>query len=170
MDQVILVDHNDNEVGSMEKIEAHKKGLLHRAFSIFLFNSKGEVLLQKRALTKYHSGGLWTNTCCSHPVIHENIEITAKRKLLHEMGIEAPINFSHKFIYKTLLGDLTEHELDYVFFGTFDGTPNANPEEVEDWKFISIENLYDDIKRHPENYTSWFKIILAQQEFQALTI
>jgi len=123
-DHVILVDESDHELGSMEKMEAHRKGVLHRAFSVLLFNSKGEVLLQKRSASKYHSAGLWTNTCCSHPKPAENIDIAVRRRLQEEMGIDSNPEFAYKFIYKTTLdNNLTEHELDYVFIGTFDGEP-----------------------------------------------
>jgi len=137
MESVVLVDEHDNAVGIMEKMEAHQKGLLHRAFSILLFNNKGEMLLQKRASQKYHSGGLWTNTCCSHPLPGETMTNATSRKLKQEMGIDTNIEFAFKFIYKSPLDkDLVEHEFDHVFIGTFNGTPSINKEEVEDWKFI----------------------------------
>ena len=145
----------------MDKLEAHVKGALHRAFSILIFNSKGEMLLQKRAGSKYHSGGLWTNACCSHPVPGEAIEAATRRRLLYEMGIDVPTSFAYKFIYKTALdSNLTEHEFDHVFVGTFDGVPNVNPEEVEDWRFVSLADLKKDVTAHPERYTYWFRLIL----------
>jgi isopentenyl-diphosphate Delta-isomerase len=161
MESVILVDVNDNQVGTMEKMEAHHSGALHRAFSILLFNSKGEMLIQKRAGSKYHSGGLWTNACCSHPKPGERIEDATRSRLKHEMGIDLQTSFSYKFIYRAELNsNLVEHELDHVFTGIFDGRPKVNPEEVEDWKFININDLKKDVQANPQNYTPWFRIIL----------
>lgn len=165
MEEVILVDEQDNEIGTMEKMEAHRKGVLHRAFSILIFNESGEWLIQKRARTKYHSAGLWTNTCCSHPRPGEAIEQAATRRLLEEMGIDMKPLLSHKFIYKVNLGNgLTENELDYVFTGTFNGKPIVNVDEVEDWKYISFLNLQQEMKQNPGTYTHWFKIILDEWE------
>lgn len=167
MTEVILVDRQDNTMGSMEKIEAHRLGLLHRAVSVFLFNSRGELMLQRRAATKYHSAGLWTNTCCSHPFPGENTEDAARRRLKEEMGIEAELDFSHKFIYKTdLEKGMIEHELDHVFVGVYDGDPILDPEEAEDWRLIPMQELYDDIKTNPNNYTFWMKLILQDSKFQ----
>src|SRR6478736_6266868 len=147
MEYVILVDEQDNEIGTMEKLEAHRKGLLHRAFSILVFNAKGELLLQKRAASKYHSGGLWTNTCCSHPKKGEPMKLTAQGKLKQEMGIEVQLEFSHKFIYKASLDhNLTEHEYDHVLIGHYEGDPLLNREEAEDWKYASIEKIQAEIK------------------------
>ena len=163
------MDEADNETGTMEKMEAHEKGVLHRAFSILLFNSKGEVLLQKRSNKKYHSGGLWTNTCCSHPRPGESVEQAAKRKLLQEMGIDFQPEFAFKFIYKTALDHhLTEHEYDYVLTGLFDGEPDINPEEVEDWKFVDPNSLRKEMERQPEIFTYWFKIIINHPELNIL--
>jgi isopentenyl-diphosphate delta-isomerase len=165
MEHVVLVDPEDNVIGSMEKMEAHQKGLLHRAFSILLFNSKGELLLQKRATGKYHSGGLWTNTCCSHPLPNETMEEATRRKLKQEMGIDLKTDFAYKFIYKTPLdGNLIEHELDHVFVGTFDGQPQANHHEVEAWRFVSLQELQREVNQNPEQYTYWFKLILAHPQ------
>jgi isopentenyl-diphosphate delta-isomerase len=162
MEHVILVDQNDNAIGTMEKMEAHRKGLLHRAFSVVIFNSKGEILLQKRANSKYHSGGLWTNACCSHPLPEEPMEVATRRKLNQEMGIDLKTDYAYKFIYRTELDSgLIEHECDYVFTGIFDGKPIINEHEVEDWKFVSTELLHNDIKLNPQNYTYWFKLILS---------
>lgn len=170
MEQVILVDENDNQVGTMEKLEAHHKGVLHRAFSILIFNSNGEMLLQKRAGSKYHSGGLWTNTCCSHPKPGESIEQTTRERLKFEMGIELETEFSYKFLYKVKLDkDLIEHELDYVFLGTFDGIPNVNPNEVEDWKYINMQDLKEDLRLNPQHYTEWFRIIMDHTTIDQLT-
>lgn len=167
MEHVILVDENDVETGTMEKMEAHRKGLLHRAFSVLLFNSKGEILLQKRSKKKYHSGGLWTNTCCSHPLPGETIVDAAHRKLKQEMGIDAHPEFSFKFIYNTPLDHgLIEHECDHVLIGQYNAEPEINPEEVEDWKFISMEEIKNDIDKNSNHYTYWFKIILNHSLFK----
>jgi isopentenyl-diphosphate Delta-isomerase len=161
MEMVILVDQNDHAIGTMEKMEAHRKGHLHRAFSILIFNAKGEMLLQKRAKQKYHSGGLWTNACCSHPQPGEKIEEATRRRLREEMGIDVETSFSHKFIYKAPLDqDLIEHEYDHVFIGKFDGDPVINKLEVEDWKFVPINWLRNDIRLHPEAYTYWFRLMV----------
>jgi isopentenyl-diphosphate delta-isomerase len=161
MEEIVLVDEQDNAIGTMEKMEAHRRGVLHRAFSVVLFNSSGELLLQRRADNKYHSGGLWTNTCCSHPLPEESIYDAAQRRLKYEMGINLKPEFAFKFIYKTPLDkSLIEHELDYVFRGTFDGRPAINKEEVSDWKFMSLSELKKDIKLHPEIYTVWFRLIV----------
>src|SRR5688572_14586630 len=165
MEEVILVDENDNTIGTMEKMEAHRQGKLHRAFSVLLFNSEGELLLQKRAKNKYHSAGLWTNTCCSHPAPGEKIEDAAARRLREEMGIDFKPSFSYKFVYKAKLDKgLTEHELDHVFTGTFDGIPTINTAEVEDWKFVDLKWLREDLEKNPDLYTTWFKIIMDRQQ------
>jgi isopentenyl-diphosphate delta-isomerase len=166
MEQVILVDEADNEIGSMEKMEAHRKGVLHRAFSILLYNSQGQLLLQKRSNQKYHSAGLWTNTCCSHPRPKESIDLAARRKLMQEMGIDFQPEFSFKFIYKTALeNQLIEHECDHVLMGQYEGDFKINPEEVEDWKYVDVTDLKNDIKQNPENYTFWFKEIMHHPDF-----
>ena len=158
-EKVILVDENDNQVGLMPKLEAHQKGLLHRAFSIFIFNSKYELLLQKRASSKYHSGGLWTNTCCSHPREGEEILDAAKRRLIEEMGIETSLRKVHDFIYKAELdNNLTEHEFDHVFYGIYNEDPIINKDEADDFKWIDMDSLNEDIKTNGDNYTIWFKI------------
>ncbi len=163
MEYVILVDEKDQEIGSMEKMEAHEKGLLHRAFSIFLFNNKNELLLQQRAHSKYHSGGLWTNTCCSHPRKGETVLQASNRRLMEEMGITAEMNQSFSFIYKSKLdNELTEHELDHVVFGSFNGEPKINPEEVAAWKYMSMDAIEKDMKTNPENYTAWFRIVFDE--------
>ena len=169
MEQVVLVDEHDNEIGTMEKMEAHQKGVLHRAFSILLFNSKGELLLQKRAKSKYHSAGLWTNTCCSHPLPGESMETATQRKLEQEMGIVLQPEFAYKFIYKaTLDRNLIEHEYDHVFIGTFDGSPTINREEVEDWKFSDLSSIRTDINKNPQDYTTWFKLIVNHPQISAV--
>ena len=159
IEKVILVDENDNQVGVMPKLEAHQKGLLHRAFSVFIFNSKYELLLQKRASSKYHSGGLWTNTCCSHPREGEEILDAAKRRLIEEMGIDTSLRKVHDFIYKAELdNDLTEHEFDHVLYGIYNEDPIINKDEADDFKWIDMDLLNEDIKRNGDNYTIWFKI------------
>ena len=159
IEKVILVDENDNQVGVMPKLEAHQKGLLHRAFSVFIFNSKYELLLQKRASSKYHSGGLWTNTCCSHPREGEEILDAAKRRLIEEMGIDTSLRKVHDFIYKAELdNDLTEHEFDHVLYGIYNEDPIINEDEADDFKWIDMDSLNEDIKQNGDNYTIWFKI------------
>ena len=157
---VILVDMNDNQVGVMEKMEAHRQAILHRAVSVFIINSKGEWILQKRALDKYHSMGLWTNTCCTHPSPGESDIESANRRLVEEMGITCKLEKLFSFIYKEKLeNDLTEHELDHVFIGTTDNEPVINTNEADDWKKISFNDLHKDIRENPDNYTCWFKEI-----------
>lgn len=160
---VILVDENDKEVGTELKTRAHQEGKLHRAFSIFIFNSKGELLLQKRSSKKYHSGGLWSNTCCSHPVPNETTESAAHRRLKEEMGLDCDLKEVFSFVYKTnLSGGLTEHEFDHVLVGYFDGEPKFNPDEVEEIKWVDAESLTRDIKQNPAKYTYWLKECCSQ--------
>lgn len=160
---VILVDERDNETGVMEKMQAHREGRLHRAFSIFIFNDRKELLLQQRAIDKYHSGGLWTNTCCSHPRPNETVKDAANRRLFEEMGMSCELSILTSFIYQTPFGNgLTEHELDYVLTGSFKGIPQINPAEVQAYKWMSLEDVKNDIALHPDNYTSWFKIALER--------
>ncbi len=160
LEYVILVDENDQEIGKMEKQEAHEKGLLHRAFSVFVFNENKELLLQQRALTKYHSAGLWTNTCCSHPRIGETIEQAAHRRLMEEMGFDCELSTKTSFIYKAAFENgLTEHEFDHVLVGSFNGEINFNPTEVKNFKWINLEELQIDLLQNNQNYTAWFKII-----------
>lgn len=160
---VILVDEQDNDIGVMEKLLAHQEGLLHRAFSIFIFNEKGELLLQQRALSKYHSAGLWTNTCCSHPRPNETIKDATNRRLFEEMGLSCDLKIITNFIYKTPFENgLTEHELDYVLTGITNQNPHINKDEVENYKWMPIEDIKKDIISHPDLYTSWFKIALEK--------
>lgn len=162
-EEVILVDEQDKPLGTMEKLEAHKKGLLHRAFSIFIFNSKNELLLQQRSLTKYHSAGLWTNTCCSHPRPGENTHDAAKRRLKEEMGMETTLEYKTSFTYKTKFdNDLTEHEFDHVFIGNSDLDPVINKEEAHAYKWMSIEQIKTEIKFKPEEFTIWFRIAMEK--------
>lgn len=159
MEQVILVDENDQQIGLMEKMAAHEQALLHRAFSVFIFNSEGKMLLQQRAFTKYHSGGLWTNACCSHPRSNENVIDAARRRLHEEMGFVTPIQAAFQFTYKAVFDNgLTEHEFDHVFTGTYDGEININPDEVENYGYGLIEDIELDIQQNPSIYTEWFKI------------
>lgn len=160
---VVLIDEQDNQLGLMEKQQAHVAGLLHRAFSVFVFNEQGELLLQQRAAHKYHSPLLWTNTCCSHPRENETYQEAALRRLEEEMGFVCEIKPKFHFIYKAQLGDqLFEHELDHVFVGNYSGEININLEEVHAYKWISMQDLIEDVKAQPEHYTVWFKIILAE--------
>lgn len=162
-DYLIIVDKKDKQIGTMEKLEAHKQGLLHRAFSIYLFNSKNELLLQRRAIDKYHSGGLWTNACCSHPKPGEDTDAAAHRRLSEEMNIRCELNKAFSFIYKKEVDNyLIEHELDHIYIGEIDFDPIPNEEEVMDWKFIELATLKKDIKQSPEKYTEWFKISLEK--------
>ena len=159
MEQVILVDVDDCEIGLMEKMEAHKQAVLHRAFSVFLFNSQGKMLLQQRALTKYHSAGLWTNTCCSHPRPGETLENAVSRRLMEEMGISAKVSKAFDFIYQAELPDhLNEHEFDHVFIGNFDDEVRPNHLEVANFVYQSMEEIAANLQSHPEKYTVWFKI------------
>jgi isopentenyl-diphosphate delta-isomerase len=159
LEQVILVDELDNEMGFMEKMKAHELGVLHRAFSVFLFDEHGNMLLQKRASDKYHSAGLWTNTCCSHPKPGEQALDAAKRRLLEEMGIITNIDFAFNFIYKAVLDQgLTEYELDHVFVGTYNGIISPNSIEVSDYLYISIEELTEKMDENATHFTVWFKI------------
>ncbi|MCC6182398.1 MAG: isopentenyl-diphosphate Delta-isomerase [Bacteroidia bacterium] len=160
---VILVDEQDNEIGVMEKMQAHKEGVLHRAFSIFIFNSKNELLLQQRALSKYHSAGLWTNTCCSHPRPNETIKDAAARRLFEEMGLTSDLTIKTHFIYKsTFENGLTEHEFDYVLIGYTQAVPVINPEEVHNYKWKDIASIKKDLVENPQHYTAWFKIAIEQ--------
>lgn len=160
---LILVDENDNEIGLKDKLSTHEEGLLHRAFSVFIFNSKNELLLQQRADEKYHSGGLWSNTCCSHPNSTEVLSDTISRRLKEEMGMESETEFQFKFLYQTPFENgLMEHEMDYVYFGRSDEEPKPNPSEVKSWKYISLEALNEDISLKPQNYSVWLRLCLPQ--------
>lgn len=155
---VILVDVSDRQIGVAEKLQAHRDGLLHRAFSIFVLNSQGQLLLQRRAKHKYHSGGLWTNTCCSHPRDRETTVLAAHRRLQEEMGFDCELRELFSFVYRAKLdNDLTEYEFDHVFVGYSDREPILNPEEAEAWKWIDLQTLQADIQQHPESYTYWLR-------------
>ncbi|OUU20323.1 MAG: isopentenyl-diphosphate delta-isomerase [Flavobacteriaceae bacterium TMED48] len=162
-EKVILVDREDNPIGTMPKMEAHEKAVLHRAFSVFILNKNGELMLQQRALHKYHSPALWTNTCCSHQREGEHNLEAGTRRLEEEMGFSVPLEELFSFIYKAPFDNgLTEHELDHVMIGYFEGTPRINPEEVASWKWMSLTAIANDIVLHPETYTVWFKIIFKR--------
>lgn len=162
-EEVILVNEQDEETGTIEKMEAHRKALLHRAFSVFIFNSKGEMLLQQRALGKYHSPGLWTNTCCSHPRPGEAVEVAAARRLHEEMGITTSLEKIFDFIYRTEFDNgLTEFEFDHVYTGTYQGTLDPDRQEVHDYCFRSMEDIEQDLDQRPEKYSVWFKIAFPQ--------
>ncbi|PWL37294.1 isopentenyl-diphosphate delta-isomerase [Flagellimonas aquimarina] len=162
-ENVILVNENDEPIGLMPKMEAHEKAVLHRAFSVFIMNNKGETMLQQRAKDKYHSPLLWTNTCCSHQREGEaNVE-AGKRRLQEEMGFTTELKELLSFIYKAPFDNgLTEHELDHVMIGYYDENPIINPSEVEDWKWMHPSDIKKDISTNPDDYTAWFKIIFER--------
>ena len=158
-ERVILVDEHDNEIGDAGKLEAHEKGMLHRAFSVFVFNSKRELLLQQRAAGKYHSPLLWTNTCCRHPRANEPVNLAASRRLMEEMGMSCELKPAFSFIYRAELENgLVEHEFDHVFIGASDQKPQIEPSEVESYQYISSDKLNEELAANPQNFTSWFRI------------
>ncbi len=162
-DDIILVDELDRQIGTAEKMAAHRSGRLHRAFSILIFNTQGEMLIQKRARGKYHSGGLWTNACCSHPRAGAYILPEANRRLFEEMGIQCELEEIFSFIYRAEFENgLVENEFDHVFWGTTDADPRLNPEEAEDWRRLGLENLRAEIATNPEHFTPWFRIIIEK--------
>ena len=157
--EVILVNTDDEAIGVMDKMQAHITGALHRAFSVFVFNNSGEVLLHQRALNKYHSSGLWTNTCCSHPAPDENTHVAANRRLMEEMGLKCDLTELFSFTYRADVGnDLIEHEYDHVFYGESDVEPTPDPDEVMNWKWIDRDTLHESLIQHSELYTVWFQI------------
>jgi len=159
-EQVILVNENNEQIGTMPKMEAHEKALLHRAFSVFIANDNGDIMLQQRAASKYHSPLLWTNTCCSHQRVGESNIEAGKRRLQEEMGFQTELKELFSFIYKAPFDNgLTEHEYDHVILGTYNAEPNINKDEVEAWKWMSPEAVKEDISNNPNAYTAWFKII-----------
>jgi len=156
-DRVILVDENDDETGTMPKLDAHQAGRLHRAFSVFIINSAGEILLQRRADGKYHSSGLWTNTCCGHPRPGEPTRDAAQRRLHEEMGIDCALKEAGQFVYRAdVEPGLVEHEFDHVFTGSFEGSPLPDPAEVSEWRWIAPVALRDWVSRESTAFTAWF--------------
>jgi isopentenyl-diphosphate Delta-isomerase len=165
LNKLILVDENDVPVGTADKMEVHQKALLHRAFSIFIFNSKGDMLLQQRATGKYHSGGLWTNACCSHPYFGQDTLAAAEKRLHEEMGFTTPLTKAFDFIYQVAFDNgLTEYEYDHVFAGRYNGEIVPNKDEVEDYCFMNMEEIKNSIQSHPKKYTEWFKIAFPKLE------
>lgn len=159
-EQVILVDEHDQAIGTLGKLAAHREGLLHRAISVFIFDDRGRLLLQQRAVHKYHSGGLWTNTCCSHPRPDETAENAAHRRLKEEMGLESTLSFAFSFQYRAAFDNgLIEHELDHVFIGHSGQRPRPNPAEVADYRWLDLPAIEEDVSIHPDKYTPWFKLI-----------
>lgn len=168
-EKVILVNENDEQLGLMNKLEAHEKARLHRAFSVFVFNKKGELLLQQRAHEKYHSPGLWTNTCCSHQRDGESSIEAGKRRLQEEMGFSCELEEIFWFIYKAEFDNgLTEHELDHVMIGKFDDVPKINKDEVAAYAWRLPGEVKKDIEAHPDLYSEWFKIIFKEYEQRIL--
>jgi isopentenyl-diphosphate delta-isomerase len=164
MEQVILVDQDDRETGVCEKLDAHQRGQLHRAFSVFVLDKRGALLIQQRAVTKYHTGGLWTNTCDGHPRPGETVQEAARRRLLEEMGFECDLTEAFAFTYYAALGDdLVEHEYDHVLVGRFDGEPTPDPREASDWRWVDAKTLAEEMREQPDRYAPWFKI--AFQEY-----
>ena len=158
-ERVILVDEADRELGTEGKLRAHREARLHRAFSVFLFDAEGRMLLQRRAAEKYHSGGLWTNTCCSHPRPGEEVGAAARRRLEEEMGLRCELERAFTFVYRAELDDgLWEHEYDHVFIGSVDVDPEPDPAEVEGWRWVAVEEVEREMEAHPERFTIWFRI------------
>lgn len=169
-EQVILVNEKDEKIGLMPKLEAHKKGVLHRAFSVFIFNEQNELMLQQRAFHKYHSPGLWTNTCCSHQRDGEASIDAGVRRLHEEMGFTTSLRETTKFIYKAPFDNgLTEYEFDHILIGEYNEEPSINTDEVASWKWMTLDDVKDDINKNPQEYTEWFKIIF-DKFFQHLVL
>lgn len=161
LEEVILVDENDRPIGLMEKQQAHLEGRLHRAFSVLVFNKKGEMLIHQRAVNKYHCGGLWSNACCSHPRENESVIEAAKRRIQEEMGFSVDMKYVDSFIYKvSFKNGLTEHEYDHILVAYYDEIPSPNPDEVADWKYVSIDQIKSAVKKNPEKYTYWFQELI----------
>lgn len=168
---IALVDKHDNIFAYDKKLKVHEEGLLHRAFSIFIFNNKAEMLIHQRALNKYHSPGLWTNACCSHLLENMSMLECAHDRLQHEMGFDTDLDFKFKFTYKETFGNgLTEYETDHVYFGYWNGTPKPNPNEVSNFIWINVNTLLNNVKQNPNQYTYWFKHILNnyQSQFESI--
>jgi isopentenyl-diphosphate delta-isomerase len=161
-ERVILVDPTDEEIGTAGKLEAHERGELHRAFSVFILNARNELLLQRRADGKYHGGGLWSNSCCGHPRPGEETAAAARRRLGEEMGIDCPLERLFSFTYRAeMAGGLTEHEIDHVFIGRYDGDPHPDPREVGAWEWVPAERVRRSLAARPEDYTPWFEAALS---------
>lgn len=161
LEQVILVNENDEVIGADEKMNTHREGKLHRAFSIFVFNVRGQLLLQQRSSVKYHSSGLWSNTCCGHPRPGESTASAALRRLEEEMGFVCDLREVFQFTYRVRLSEeMSEHEYDHVLMGVFDGEPRPDKDEVDDWKWLDLDAVRHDMREHPERYTYWFKVSL----------
>ena len=164
-EEVILVDENDRSIGFETKLKAHLSGgKLHRAFSIFIFNAEGKMLMQRRSHKKYHFRGLWTNTCCSHPHWGEELKDSARKRLREEFGFDADLTEIFSFLYRAADADsgLTEHEFDHVFVGRFNGEPEPNPQEIDDWRWVGVAELRTDLENNPDKYTPWFKIVMSR--------
>ena len=162
-EEVVLINSNDEAIGTMEKIQAHREGLLHRAFSVLILNDIGEMLIHQRAPEKYHSGGVWSNACCGHPRPGETSQQAAERRLHEEMGFTVPLKKLYHFIYKTDLGNgLTEHEFDHVYLGVYNDIPVPNPNEVAAWRYVSIDRLQQELKMQPEQFSFWFRLIMSE--------
>ena len=168
-EHVVLVDHQDKELGTCEKLKAHKEGLLHRAFSVFIFNSEGKMLIHKRAQGKYHSEGLWTNACCSHPRQNESLQDAVKRRLPEEMGISCDVKEAFSLLYHANVSkNLIEHEFDHVFIGTYDNDEiEPNPEEVAEYRWIAIGDLLEEMSANPKSFTEWFHLAVPKVLSQA---
>jgi isopentenyl-diphosphate Delta-isomerase len=165
LQDIILVNEKDEATGAASKMEVHERGLLHRAFSVFIFNPKGEMLLQQRAMNKYHSAGLWTNACCSHPAPGESILLSAEKRLFAEMGFTTPLTEAFSFTYRIEFENgLVENEFDHVFIGTYLGDINPDPAEVSDYCYMSMDDIRNGIEVFPKKYTSWFKIAFPMLE------
>ena len=162
-EEVVLINSNDEAIGSMEKLQVHQEGLLHRAFSVLILNDIGDMLIQRRAFEKYHSGGAWSNACCGHPRPGESTQAAAERRLQEEMGFTVPLKKLYHFTYKADLGNgLTEHEFDHVFLGVYNDEPLPNPNEVADWRYVSIDRLQQELKINTEDFSFWFRLIMAE--------
>ncbi len=159
MTKIIKVDENDKKIGEIEKLKAHKEAVLHRAFSVFILNDEGEMLLQKRADDKYHGGGLWSNACCSHPTEDDNLREQAEERLMEEMGFKTKIGKIGEAKYNLEVGDLVEHEYDHLFIGAYNGKVDPNPKEVSDYKWTPLHEIEKDLKDNSEKYTPWFKFL-----------
>jgi isopentenyl-diphosphate delta-isomerase len=168
-EQVILVDERDRELGFAEKLAAHRAGALHRAFSVFVFDARGRLLLQQRAAAKYHSGGLWSNTACGHPRPGEATDDAARRRLREEMNVDCELREAFKFIYRAGVGDaLVEHEFDHVFVGEYMDDPAPDAAEVESWKWIALDDLRRDLAREPQAFSAWLKLAVESDEWRRI--